>query len=165
MTNKTIFYYIFFLFSFLASAIKCWRCSSDASNAAFCNDPFDASIISDQQRRWSYVECTYPPGQLNPYSQASNQRAVCKKVKQLGKFSSQYSINQNNITNLFKLIRKNGMWRIWWYLNGRCSIDGYTIIVVLIFREMLLLSFGILFAHVIHTLCPISTQNSIQMRR
>ncbi|XP_055303862.1 uncharacterized protein LOC129569231 [Sitodiplosis mosellana] len=66
-----------------ASAIKCWRCSSDASNAAFCNDPFDASIISDQQRRWSYVECTYPPGQLNPYSQGANQRAVCKKVKQL----------------------------------------------------------------------------------
>lgn len=66
-----------------ASAIKCWRCSSDASNAAFCNDPFDASIISDQQRRWSYVECTYPPGQLNPYSNSANQRAVCKKVKQL----------------------------------------------------------------------------------
>ncbi|XP_031638946.1 uncharacterized protein LOC116351249 [Contarinia nasturtii] len=63
-------------------AIKCWRCSSDASNAAFCADPFDASGISEQQRRWSYVECTFPPGQLNPYSQPSDQRAVCKKVVQ-----------------------------------------------------------------------------------
>lgn len=91
---------IFFLFFFheIASAIKCWRCSSDASNAAFCNDPFDASIISDQQRRWSYVECTYPPGQLNPYSQASNQRAVCKKDIKLGKSIhsfKQYFININ----------------------------------------------------------------------
>jgi len=66
-----------------ASAIKCWRCSSDASNAAFCDDPFDASIINEQQRRWSYVDCSYPPGQLNPYSQSSTQRAVCKKTKQL----------------------------------------------------------------------------------
>jgi hypothetical protein len=66
-----------------ASAIKCWRCSSDASNAAFCDDPFDASIINEQQRRWSFVDCSYPPGQLNPYSQSSTQRAVCKKTKQL----------------------------------------------------------------------------------
>lgn len=69
-----------------ASAIKCWRCSSDASNAAFCDDPFDASIINEQQRRWSFVDCSYPPGQLNPYSQSSTQRAVCKKTKQLGKY-------------------------------------------------------------------------------
>jgi len=66
-----------------ASAIKCWRCSSDASNAAFCNDPFDSSIISEQQRRWSYVDCSYPPGQLNPYGPSNTQRAVCKKTKQL----------------------------------------------------------------------------------
>lgn len=74
------------LFVIVASAIKCWRCSSDASNAAFCDDPFDASIINEQQRRWSYVDCSYPPGQLNPYSQSSTQRAVCKKTKQLGMY-------------------------------------------------------------------------------
>lgn len=89
------------LCSFLASAIKCWRCSSDASNAAFCNDPFDASIISDQQRRWSYVECTYPPGQLNPYSNSANQRAVCKKVKQLGKFSFHFFFLFNDTLQIY----------------------------------------------------------------
>lgn len=73
---------------FIATAIKCWRCSSDASNAAFCNDPFDSSIITEQQRRWSYVECSYPPGQLNPFNGQSNQRPVCKKTKQWGKFLS-----------------------------------------------------------------------------
>jgi len=65
------------------SALKCWRCSSDASNAAFCDDPFDQSIITEQQRRWSYVECSFPPTQINPYNQAGQTRAVCKKVKQL----------------------------------------------------------------------------------
>ncbi|XP_031633894.1 uncharacterized protein LOC116347454 [Contarinia nasturtii] len=53
-------------------ALKCWRCSSDASNSAFCNEPFDASNISEHVRRYSYVECTDPPAHLN-------QRAVCKK--------------------------------------------------------------------------------------
>jgi hypothetical protein len=66
-----------------ASALKCWRCSSDASNAAFCDDPFDQSIITEQQRRWSYVECSFPPTQNNPYNSAGQTRAVCKKVKQL----------------------------------------------------------------------------------
>ncbi|XP_055301730.1 uncharacterized protein LOC129568177 [Sitodiplosis mosellana] len=66
------------------SAIHCWRCSSDASIAAlYCNDPFDSSNITEQQKRWSYVECMYPPSQLNPHSQQLAQRAVCKKIKQL----------------------------------------------------------------------------------
>jgi len=64
-------------------SLKCWRCSSDASNAAFCDDPFDQSIITEQQRRWSYVECSFPPTQINPYNTAGQTRAVCKKVKQL----------------------------------------------------------------------------------
>lgn len=71
-------------FFFTVSALRCWRCSSDASNAAFCNDPFDSSIITEQQRRWSFVECSYPPGQLNPYNLQPNQRPVCKKTKQWG---------------------------------------------------------------------------------
>lgn len=71
---------------FAALALKCWRCSSDASNAEFCPDPFNISGINEYQKRWSYVECSYPPQQLNPYSQTPNQRAVCKKVKQLGEY-------------------------------------------------------------------------------
>lgn len=101
-----------FLFNlrFTANAIKCWRCSSDASNAAFCDDPFDASIISDQQRRWSYVECSYPPGQQNPYSANSNQRAVCKKVKQLGKSS-------NHIKSRFAEKMRDSKWAMQFTLN------------------------------------------------
>lgn len=57
-----------------ASAIKCWRCSSDAANAGFCNDPFDGSIDSD----YSYVECGKPS--------KVNERAVCIKTKKLGRF-------------------------------------------------------------------------------
>ncbi|XP_055635645.1 uncharacterized protein LOC129775231 [Toxorhynchites rutilus septentrionalis] len=67
-----------------ANALKCWRCSSDASAAAFCDDPFTQEIITDQQRRWSYVDCSYPPGTGSyPFNQQQNtQRAVCKKMRQ-----------------------------------------------------------------------------------
>lgn len=66
-----------------ASALRCWRCSSDASTAAFCDDPFTQDIITEQQRRWSYVDCSYPP-QAYPFNQQSAQtRAVCKKMKQV----------------------------------------------------------------------------------
>ncbi|XP_053672548.1 uncharacterized protein LOC128722887 [Anopheles nili] len=68
-----------------ANALKCWRCSSDASTAAFCDDPFAQEIITEQQRRWSYVDCNYPPqvnyqynNQINPQT-----RPVCKKMKQV----------------------------------------------------------------------------------
>ncbi|XP_055683099.1 uncharacterized protein LOC129789974 [Lutzomyia longipalpis] len=64
-----------------ATALRCWRCSSDATNAAFCGDPFDPSILTEQQRRWSYVDCSFPPSQLNPYS-STQSRPVCKKMKQ-----------------------------------------------------------------------------------
>lgn len=69
-----------------ANALKCWRCSSDASTSAFCDDPFDPSIINDQQRRWAYVDCNFPTTSQIPfgqYGQQNNQRAVCKKMKQL----------------------------------------------------------------------------------
>lgn len=67
-----------------ASALKCWRCSSDASTAAFCDDPFSQDIITEQQRRWSFVDCSYPPGTGSyPFNQQLAQtRAVCKKMKQ-----------------------------------------------------------------------------------
>lgn len=68
----------------IVNALKCWRCSSDASSAAFCDDPFDPSLISEQQRRWSYVDCSAQPGQGVPFS--TQTRPVCKKLKQYGEF-------------------------------------------------------------------------------
>lgn len=64
--------------------LKCWRCSSDASTAAFCDDPFSQDIITEQQRRWSFVDCSYPPGTGSyPFNQQLAQtRAVCKKMRQ-----------------------------------------------------------------------------------
>lgn len=76
---------IFFVI-FLVHTLKCWKCSTNILNEEFCNDPFDPSIISDQQRRLSYDECQKPPGQLNPYSYSSEQKAVCKKITQYGKY-------------------------------------------------------------------------------
>jgi hypothetical protein len=74
-----------FLFAatFQVNALKCWRCSSDASSAAFCGDPFDPSLINEQQRRWSYVDCSFPPAQQQPFGAIGQTRPVCKKMKQL----------------------------------------------------------------------------------
>ncbi|KAG5676852.1 hypothetical protein PVAND_006659 [Polypedilum vanderplanki] len=68
-----------------ANALKCWRCSSDASTSAFCDDTFDPSIINDQQRRWAYVDCNFPTSSQVPFGQYVQQtsRPVCKKMKQL----------------------------------------------------------------------------------
>ncbi|XP_075153326.1 UPAR/Ly6 domain-containing protein twit [Haematobia irritans] len=57
--------------------LKCWRCSTDVSNGEFCNDPFDPSAITDQQRYWSYVNCTYTAS-----VRSVNARPVCKKLVQ-----------------------------------------------------------------------------------
>lgn len=66
-------------------ALKCWRCSSDASTSAFCDDPFDPSIINEQQRRWAFVDCNFPTSSQVPFGQYGQQssRPVCKKMKQL----------------------------------------------------------------------------------
>lgn len=106
--EHSINFYIPSLFS--VDALKCWRCSSDSATSAFCDDTFDSSIIDEtvrkiffcwfilkqivnlQKRRWAYVDCTYP---VNPYGQNqqpfgygqnSNNRPVCKKMKQLSKY-------------------------------------------------------------------------------
>lgn len=70
-------------FVFLANALKCWRCTSDASGAAFCQDPFEPDVISEQQMRWSYVDCILPPLQQFPSATSANFRPVCKKLKQI----------------------------------------------------------------------------------
>lgn len=55
--------------------IRCWDCRSPA---AFCNDPFDESNVSENDKIWSYIECLPP-------SNTYDQRAVCKKVVHVGK--------------------------------------------------------------------------------
>lgn len=72
---------LFSFICFLASAVlRCWRCSTDVSNGEFCNDPFQPDSISEQQRYWSYVNCTYSVG-----VKSVNARPVCKKLVQEGK--------------------------------------------------------------------------------
>ena len=63
-------------FFFAASTLKCWQCSTNSTNPAFCDDPFDETTITEQQRRWSYVECSPPK------TETGNIRPVCKKVIQ-----------------------------------------------------------------------------------
>lgn len=70
---------------FSALAIKCWRCSSDITNAEFCKDPFDESRVTEDQKRRAYVNCPPPFGQLNIYSSDYETRIVCKKQKQKSK--------------------------------------------------------------------------------
>lgn len=91
-----------------ATSLKCWRCTSDSSNGAFCDDPFDPSLIDEQvssisdaiiaitiwiprflqkQRRWAYVECSFPSG-ISQFGTASGGRPVCKKMAQSGMLSA-----------------------------------------------------------------------------
>ncbi|XP_062141837.1 uncharacterized protein LOC133849763 [Drosophila sulfurigaster albostrigata] len=60
-----------------SAVLRCWRCSTDVSNGEFCNDPFQPDTISEQQRYWSYVNCTYSVG-----AKSMNTRPVCKKLVQ-----------------------------------------------------------------------------------
>lgn len=78
---------------FTASAIKCWQCSSHVS---FCDDTFNANNVTEQQKGWAYKECILTDSQPN----LNNQRAVCKKLKQIGKL--------NEISNLWSGILKFG---------------------------------------------------------
>uniref|UniRef100_A0A1A9UVE3 Uncharacterized protein n=1 Tax=Glossina austeni TaxID=7395 RepID=A0A1A9UVE3_GLOAU len=84
--------------------LRCWRCSTDVSNGEFCNDPFNPNSISDQQRYWSYVNCTYSAG-----VKSVNARPVCKKLVQeealLEKRSSQYIVHLKQIGNIDALIK------------------------------------------------------------
>lgn len=81
----TLFFISSLFLYYLATAIRCWNCASDQYNGQFCNDPFDLSIATEHQQKWSYTECVHPPGQSNPYDQPLAERAVCKKVKQISK--------------------------------------------------------------------------------
>lgn len=98
MDLLTLTIYVLFFLVFLASALKCWRCSSDASGAAFCQDPFEPDLVSEQQKRWSYVDCSFPPQAQLPYGSSGNTRPVCKKMKQVSKYSTLKIIidNHNN---------------------------------------------------------------------
>ncbi len=67
-----------------AYGLKCWRCSSDATNSKFCGDTLDLSQLTDQQKRWSYVECeTKAPKDLETIE---NLIPKCRILLQLGEF-------------------------------------------------------------------------------
>lgn len=81
MLNRKAIKYDFQM-AFSVYGIRCWDCTS---TAGFCDDPFDENNVSDREKTWSYIECLPP-------SQSYDQRAVCKKIKQIGKCSSTLSI-------------------------------------------------------------------------
>jgi len=64
-----------------ADALKCFRCSSDATNSEYCRDPFQPEHAQEGQRRWHYVDCSFPPSQ-GTYGQGGT-RPVCMKMKQI----------------------------------------------------------------------------------
>lgn len=76
---------IVLLIPWLVDALRCWRCSSDISNGDFCKDPFNPSLMSEYQRKWSYVDCVLPVSQLNPLI-LNKARPVCKKIIQQGEW-------------------------------------------------------------------------------
>lgn len=45
--------------------------------------------MKKQQRRWAYVDCSFPTTNQSPYGQYGSQtsRPVCKKMKQLSEYN------------------------------------------------------------------------------
>lgn len=43
--------------------------------------------MSEQQKRWSFVDCSFPPQAQLPYGSSGNTRPVCKKMKQISKYN------------------------------------------------------------------------------
>lgn len=82
--------FIYFRMCVAQEILRCWRCSTDVSNGEFCNDPFNPNSISDQQRYWSYVNCTYSAG-----VKSVNARPVCKKLVQEGKWKLMFVQKKN----------------------------------------------------------------------
>lgn len=75
-----------FLFKFTASTLKCWRCTNDAENAAFCNDPFDESAVTPEQRKWVYTECSNSPQPETKKPTSTTTIPVCKKVIEMSEY-------------------------------------------------------------------------------
>ena len=68
-------------------AIQCWRCSSDDPKAAsFCHENLNETLITDEQRRWSYVDCRPPPGFFGKVFNDFNSRITCEKKIQMGEW-------------------------------------------------------------------------------
>lgn len=65
--------------------MRCWRCSSDATNSKFCGDTLDLSEITEQQKRWNYVECNAKPP--NNADQIENLIPKCRILLQHGEFN------------------------------------------------------------------------------
>lgn len=75
---------------FTASGLRCWRCSSDATNSKFCGDTLDLSQITEQQKRWNYVECDVKPPQNA--EKIENLIPKCRILLQLGELN-RFSFN------------------------------------------------------------------------
>lgn len=82
LINWKFIVYLCVVFFIIATAIKCWICSSDTSTGAFCSDHFDTSAIPDESRRWAYAECASPT--LSSLSFGG--KPGCQKIKDRGKF-------------------------------------------------------------------------------
>lgn len=74
------------------SKLRCWRCSSDASNAGFCGDTLNLTQISEQQKRWNYVECTEkPPQTAENIENIEKLIPKCRILLQLGELKRFFS--------------------------------------------------------------------------
>ncbi|CAD7079963.1 unnamed protein product [Hermetia illucens] len=62
-------------------ALRCWRCSSDATGGNFCNDPFQGrDYTQNPSYQSALVECSYPVG--GPSAFGPNAQPACKKTIQ-----------------------------------------------------------------------------------
>jgi len=64
------------------TALKCFRCSSDATNFKFCEDILDFSQMTEQQKLWNYVECDAAPPPHYPDENSGNLIAKCRIILQ-----------------------------------------------------------------------------------
>lgn len=82
-----IFNQIFYFYLFLAVALRCWKCASDASNTQFCGRNLDSKNLTKEQKSTTYVECTTPHN-FHPFN-AKGEEVVhkCEVYKQLSKFT------------------------------------------------------------------------------
>lgn len=81
-SKKRIFFKNYFMKIITASGLKCWRCSSDASNSKFCGASIDLSQITELQKRYNYAECdAKPPSNVQ---NSENLIPKCRVLLQLG---------------------------------------------------------------------------------
>lgn len=79
-----IWNYRFAIFVIITDYVsKCWQCSSSSKGQEFCNDPFDATKLTDREYSLHYIYCMAPPNRETPQP---NPLIVCRKIKLIGEF-------------------------------------------------------------------------------